>query len=217
MTRPFARVRTPDAFPGHCLRCPRNEDLIDLGAEALPNYGVAYLCTVCFFEMVTAAGLIEQATYDATVAEFTLQIQGLETQLRRAIEHQPADGINPTPHEVEHLDGIRDLLDRLARSGRPGGGRDAVAAPAGEGAALAGADGTRGGQGVVALGVRVGEGLPVLSVDGGARDGVAGDGAVADGVDLGARLVRQGVDPFDFLEPGADDEAAGVHGNAPRE
>src|SRR4051812_30469139 len=112
--RPFALVARADTNPFVCVRCQRDPQLIDLGADPIGAFGVVYFCTICFAELCTLANMIGQDQLLAERSAFQTQIASLVEETRRL--RQPDPDANPwsAPLKKELLDGIRDLLDTAA-------------------------------------------------------------------------------------------------------
>lgn len=115
MSRAFARVPRADAAPGRCVRCIRDTDLLDLGAEPIRGYGVAYLCTVCFSELADNMQLVQKIELEE------LRDRELQVKIKLVDERNAADArLTEVEAAITNFEeglarGIHDLVDRFGR------------------------------------------------------------------------------------------------------
>ncbi|MDF2562861.1 MAG: hypothetical protein K0R99_4307, partial [Microbacterium sp.] len=110
-TRPFARVERADALPGHCIRCPRNTDLVDLGAPSIQNFGVVYICTVCLGDLMNQMKVVGAEVHQNAVTELRNQNDALQAKLADAIGAKNA----PVEYVTEQMREFSDAVDSAAR------------------------------------------------------------------------------------------------------
>ena len=67
-------------YPGTCLRCGNNRDLVELGYIAQHEFG-AYYCTRCIAELATNRGFVTSESFASEVSSSQSKISELEAQV----------------------------------------------------------------------------------------------------------------------------------------
>lgn len=83
--REFARVQRGDFSPAACVRCGRDTDLLDLGADDIRDFGRAYFCTNCFAELADKMEYIAPQELAAVKAVLGSQIRKVNEEKEAAL------------------------------------------------------------------------------------------------------------------------------------
>lgn len=105
----FARVQRADFAPGDCIRCDRDEDLLDLGAESIQMYGRVYLCTVCFSELADALTFVSPEINDGQRRSYEARITEMQKTITEQATKMAVLEVTPTPTEASIARLIHDI------------------------------------------------------------------------------------------------------------